>query len=40
MPARCVLNGLKCEPLPKELDKLDPLSCQLNTEGQMFSDNC
>ena len=20
-----VLNGLKCDPLPKELDKLDPL---------------
>ena len=29
VPARCMLNGLKCEPLPKELDKLDPLSCQL-----------
>ena len=32
VPARCVLNGLKCQPLPKELDKLDP-----NTEDQMFS---
>ena len=29
VPACCVLNGLKCEPLPKELDKLGPLSCQL-----------
>ena len=33
-------NGLKCEPLPKELDKLDPFKLPANTEGQMFSDNC
>ena len=36
MPARCVLNGLKCEPLPKELDKLDPLSCQLIQRAKCF----
>ena len=35
-PARCVLNGLKCEPLPKELDKLDPLSCQLTQRAKCF----
>ena len=32
-PARCVL---KCEPLPKELDKLDPLSCQLIQRAKCF----
>ena len=36
VPARCVLNGLKCEPLPKELDKLDPLSCQLIQRAKCF----
>ena len=36
VPARCVLNGLKCEPLPKELDKLDPLSCQLIQKAKCF----
>ena len=29
MPARCVLNNLKCEPIPDEFKDLDPLSCQL-----------
>uniref|UniRef100_A0A1X7UML0 Uncharacterized protein n=1 Tax=Amphimedon queenslandica TaxID=400682 RepID=A0A1X7UML0_AMPQE len=28
VPACCVLNGLKCKPLPKELENMDPLSCQ------------
>ena len=36
VPAHCVLNGLKCEPLPKELDKLDPLSCQLIQRAKCF----
>ena len=36
VPARCVLNGLKCEPLPKELDNLDPLSCQLIQRAKCF----
>ena len=36
VPARCVLNGLKCEPLLKELDKLDPLSCQLIQRAKCF----
>ena len=36
VPARCVLNGLKCEPLPKELDNLDPLSCQLKKRAKCF----
>ena len=34
VPACCVLNGLKCEPLPK--DKLDPLSCQLIQRAKCF----
>uniref|UniRef100_A0A1X7TNR5 DUF6570 domain-containing protein n=1 Tax=Amphimedon queenslandica TaxID=400682 RepID=A0A1X7TNR5_AMPQE len=29
VPALCVLNGLKGEPLPIELENLDPFSCQL-----------
>ena len=29
MPARCVLNNLKCEPIPDEFKDHDPLSCQL-----------
>uniref|UniRef100_A0A1X7VXH8 Uncharacterized protein n=1 Tax=Amphimedon queenslandica TaxID=400682 RepID=A0A1X7VXH8_AMPQE len=36
----CVLNVLKCEPLPKELEDLDPLKLQVNKEGHVFSDNC
>uniref|UniRef100_A0A1X7VCQ4 Uncharacterized protein n=1 Tax=Amphimedon queenslandica TaxID=400682 RepID=A0A1X7VCQ4_AMPQE len=36
VPARCVLNGLKCEPLPKELENLDPLSCQLIQRAKCF----
>ena len=36
VPACCVLNGLKCEPLPKELDNLDPLSCQLIQRAKSF----
>ena len=36
VPARCVLNGLKCEPLPKELDNFDPLSCQLIQRAKCF----
>uniref|UniRef100_A0A1X7TVM3 DUF6570 domain-containing protein n=1 Tax=Amphimedon queenslandica TaxID=400682 RepID=A0A1X7TVM3_AMPQE len=36
VPARCMLNGLKCEPLPKELENLDPLRCQLIQRAQCF----
>uniref|UniRef100_A0A1X7UF12 DUF6570 domain-containing protein n=1 Tax=Amphimedon queenslandica TaxID=400682 RepID=A0A1X7UF12_AMPQE len=36
VPARCVLNGLQCEPIPKELENLDPLSCQLIQSAKCF----
>uniref|UniRef100_A0A1X7U9K6 DUF6570 domain-containing protein n=1 Tax=Amphimedon queenslandica TaxID=400682 RepID=A0A1X7U9K6_AMPQE len=31
-----MLNGLKCEPLPKELENLEPLSCQLIQKAKCF----
>uniref|UniRef100_A0A1X7TH57 DUF6570 domain-containing protein n=1 Tax=Amphimedon queenslandica TaxID=400682 RepID=A0A1X7TH57_AMPQE len=36
VPALCVLNGLKWEPLPKELENLDPSSCQLIQRAKCF----
>ena len=29
MPSRCVLNGLEVDPVPPELESLDPLSKQI-----------
>ena len=36
MPSRCDLNGLEVEPIPTELDNLDPLSKQLIQRGKAF----
>ena len=36
MPCRCILNGLITEPVPKELQVLDPLSKQLIQRGKAF----
>ena len=36
MPSRCILNGLVTEPIPKELEMLDPLSKQLIQRGKAF----
>ena len=36
VPGRCVLNGLKCEPIPNELKNLDPLSLQLIQRAKCF----
>ena len=36
VPGRCVLNGLKCEPIPDELNNLDPLSLQLIQRAKCF----
>ena len=36
MPSRCILNGLFTEPMPKELEALDPLSKQLIQRGKAF----
>ena len=36
MPNRCVLNGLEVEPIPVELENLDPLSRQLIQRGKAF----
>ena len=36
IPARCVLNNLKSEPLPDELKGLDPFSCQLIQLAKCF----
>ena len=34
MPCRCILNGLVTEPVPKELQVLDPLSKQFIQRGK------
>ena len=36
LPSRCVLNGLEVEPVPKELESLDPLSKQLIQKAKAF----
>ena len=36
MPSRCILNGLMTEPVPRELDMLDPLSKQIIQRGKAF----
>ena len=36
MPGRCVLNGLEVEPVPQDLQKLDPLSKQLIQRAKAF----
>uniref|UniRef100_A0A1X7VPS9 DUF6570 domain-containing protein n=1 Tax=Amphimedon queenslandica TaxID=400682 RepID=A0A1X7VPS9_AMPQE len=36
VPAFCVLNRLKCEPLSKEFENLDSLSCQLIRRAKCF----
>ena len=36
MPCRCVLNGLEVEPVPAELESLDPLSKQLIQRAKAF----
>ena len=36
MPSRCILNGLITEPIPKELERLDPVSKQLIQRGKAF----
>ena len=36
VPGRCVLNGLKCEPIPNELNNMDPLSLQLIQRAKCF----
>ena len=36
MPSRCILNGLMTEPVPKELDMLDPLSKQIIQRDKAF----
>ena len=36
MPNRCILNGLKTEPVPEELEMLDPLSKQIIQRGKAF----
>ena len=36
MPCRCILNGMLTEPVPKELQVLDPLSKQLIPRGKAF----
>ena len=36
MPCRCILNGLETEPLPDELQKLNPLSKQLIQRAKAF----
>ena len=36
MLSRCILNGLFTEPMPKELEALDPLSKQLIQRGKAF----
>ena len=36
MPCRCTLNGMLTEPVPKELQLLDPLSKQLIQRGKAF----
>ena len=36
MPGRCVLNGLKVEPVPQDLEKLDLLSKQLIQQARAF----
>ena len=36
LPSRCVLNGLEVEPVPKELENLDPLSKQLIQKAKAF----
>ena len=36
MPCRCILNSLITEPVPKELQVLDPLSKQLIQRGKAF----
>ena len=36
LPSRCVLNGLVVEPVPKELENLDPLSKQLIQRAKAF----
>ena len=36
MLARCILDGLITEPMPKELEMLDPLSKQLIQRGKAF----
>ena len=36
MPNRCILNGLLTEPVPEELETLDPLSKQIIQRGKSF----
>ena len=36
VPGHCVLNGLKCEPIPNELKNLDSLSLQLIQRAKCF----
>ena len=36
LPSRCVLNGLEVEPVPRELESLDPLSKQLIQKAKAF----
>ena len=36
LPCRCVLNGLEVEPVPRELESLDPLSKQLIQRAKAF----
>ena len=36
LPCRCILNGLITEPVPEELQVLDPLSKQLIQRGKAF----
>ena len=36
MPNRCVLTGLEVEPVPPELQNLDPLGKQLIQRGKAF----
>ena len=36
LPSRCVLNGLEVEPVPIELESLDPLSKQLIQRAKAF----
>ena len=36
MPSRCVLNGLEVDPVPPELESLDPLSKQMIQRAKAF----
>ena len=36
MPSRCVLNGLEVDPVPQELESLDPLSKQMIQRAKAF----